>query len=66
MDKHRGIMKLSVDSMQTRPFTIVPVNPYTPALNNPDIVNTVKQISALKWGRKKELVEKEIFYRLGT
>jgi predicted CoA-binding protein len=57
-------MKLSVDSMQTRPFTIIPVNPYTPALNNPDIVNTVKQISALKRGRKKELVEKEIFYRI--
>ena len=65
MDKHRAIVKLSVDSMQTRPFTLVPVNPYTPALNSPETVAVIKNISAIKRGRQKEFVEKEIFFKLG-
>jgi len=67
MDKFRGIMKLSVDSMQTRPFSFAPVNPFAePRLNSEDKKTIIKQIAALKWWRKKDLVEKEIFFRVGV
>gem|GEM_PF-2525007 len=41
-------MKLSVDSMQTRPFSFTPINPYTPADNTPEKKTIIKQIAALK------------------
>lgn len=66
MDKFKWIMKLSVDSMQTRPFSFTPINPYTPADNTPEKKAIIKQIAALKRWRKKELVEKEIFFRVGV
>jgi hypothetical protein len=67
MDKFRGIMKLSVDSMQTRPFSFAPINPLAePKLNNKEKAWIIKQISALKRWRKKDLVEKEIFFRVGV
>jgi hypothetical protein len=34
-----------------------------PALNTADKVEVMKKISALKYGRKKEIVEKEVFYK---
>jgi hypothetical protein len=34
--------------------------------NNEEKVKILKEISALRWGRKKELVEKEIYYRVGV
>jgi len=37
-----------------------------PALNSPEKVEIIKQISALKYGRKKELVDKEIYFRVGA
>lgn len=67
MDKFRGIIKISADSMQSRPFSIAPINPYTnPRPNSPEKISIIKQIAALKRWRKKELVEKEIFFRVGV
>ncbi len=66
MDTFRWVMKLSVNSQPTRPFSIKILNPYWPALNSPERVEKMKQISALKRGRDKDLVEKEIFYRVGA
>mgnify|MGYP000297032890 CR=1 FL=1 len=66
MDKFKAIMKLSVDTQPTRPFSIAPVNPFsTPVLNSEEKVAIIKQISALKRWTKKDLAEKEIFYRVG-
>lgn len=65
MDKFKGIMKLSIDSQPTRPFSISPLNPYTPPTNPAEKVAIIKQISALKWGTKRELAEKEIYFRVG-
>ncbi|HNG96957.1 MAG TPA: TraM recognition domain-containing protein, partial [Candidatus Absconditabacterales bacterium] len=62
MDKFKGVMKLSVGSQPTRPFSISILNPYTPPLHSIEKKQLIKEISALKRGRKKDLVEKEIFY----
>lgn len=66
MDKFKWVIKLSVGTQPTRPFSVNILNPYTPALHTADKKRLIKEISALKWGRKKDLVEKEIFYRVGA
>lgn len=67
MDSYKGVIKLSVNTQPTRPFSLSVLNPYKdPILNNPDKVKIVKEISRLKWWRKKELVEKEIYFRIGA
>ena len=67
MDKFKGVLTLSVDTQPTRPFSLTVLNPFADKkLNSPEKVAVMKQISALKRGRKRELVEKEIFYRVGV
>lgn len=66
MDKFKWVIKLSVNTQPTRPFSVNILNPYTAPLNSPERVNKMKQISALKRGRERELVEKEVFYRVGA
>jgi len=55
-----------VGTQPTRPFSVNILNPYTPAIHTPEKKQLIKEISALKRGRKKELVEKEIFFRVGA
>jgi hypothetical protein len=55
---------LSVNTSPTKPFSISVLNPYDKPLNSPEKVKIIKEISRLKWGRKRELVEKEIYYRV--
>ena len=67
MDKFKWVLTLSVDTQPTRPFSLNVLNPFADKkLNSPEKVAVMKQISALKRGRKRELVEKEIFYRVGV
>ena len=67
MDKYMGIMKMSIDSQQSKPFTFKPLNPYEiPVTNTPEKLAIIKQISALKRWVKRELVDKEIYYRIGV
>jgi len=67
MDKFMGIMKMSIDSQQSKPFTFKPLNPYEiPPINTPEKLAIIKQISALKRWVKRELVDKEIYYRIGV
>jgi energy-coupling factor transporter ATP-binding protein EcfA2 len=67
MDQFMGIMKMSINSQQSKPFTFKPLNPYEiPPINTPEKLAIIKQISALKRGVKRELVDKEIFYRIGV
>lgn len=66
MDKFKGVIKLSVGTQPTRPFSINILNPYTPPFHTAEKKKLIKEISALRRGRKKELVEKEIFYRVGA
>ena len=66
IDRFKAVMKLSINTQPSRPFTINVLNPYTDeGKNDPKKCEIIKQISALKYGRKRELVEKEIFYRVG-
>lgn len=65
IDKFKWVLRLVVDSQPTKPFTLAVWNPFAdPIKNSPEKVDIIKQISALKYGRKKELVDKEIYYRV--
>jgi hypothetical protein len=67
IDKFKWVLRLVVDSQPTKPFTLSVWNPFAdPVRNSPEKVEIIKQISALKYWRKKELVDKEIFYRVGA
>lgn len=67
IDARKGVLTLSVWWQPTRPFSINMHNPYAePVVNSPEKVAIIKQISALKWGTKRELVDKEVFYRVGV
>ena len=63
IDKYKAVMKLSIDTQPSRPFSIVPCNPYLEK-GNAELGKALKQISRLTYGRSKKFVEKEIFTRL--
>ncbi len=63
IDKYKAVMKLSVDTQPSKPFSITPQNPYLDK-GNSDMASALKQISRLTYGRSKKFVEKEIFARL--
>ena len=63
IDKYKAVMKLSVDTQPSKPFSITPTNPYTET-GDPELGKALKQISRLTYGRSKKFVEKEIFTRL--
>jgi hypothetical protein len=65
MDKFKGVMKLSGDTQPSRPFSIIPVNPYA-IQGDKDAAEAYKQLSRLEYGRDKEFVEREIFRRVGA
>ena len=64
MDRFKWVMKLSIDTQPSKPFSLDALNPYTTPLNDKKKFEIIKKISMLKYGRKKDLVEKEIFYRV--
>ncbi|MBP6910176.1 hypothetical protein KBC03_01100 [Patescibacteria group bacterium] len=59
---------MEVDGQSISPFSMNCIKYFQEyvALNTAEKVAVMKQISALKWGRKRELVEKEIYYRVGV
>ncbi|MCF7917476.1 type IV secretion system DNA-binding domain-containing protein [Candidatus Gracilibacteria bacterium] len=63
IDKYKAVMKLSIDTQPSKPFSIVPLNPYLEK-GDDEIATALKQISRLTFGRSKKFVEKEIFARL--
>jgi hypothetical protein len=63
IDKFKAVMKLSVDTQPSAPFSITPVNPYLEK-GNSKMAKMLKQISRLEHGRSRKFVEKEIFTRL--
>ncbi len=65
IDKFKAVMKLSIDTQPSKPFSIIPLNPYTEKGDH-EAAEAYKQLSRLKYGRDKEFVEREIFRRLGT
>jgi len=65
IDKFKAVMKLSIDTQPSRPFSIVPVNPYTEK-GDKEAAEAFKQLSRLKYGRDRDIVDREIMRRLGT
>ena len=64
-DTFRAAAKIVVNNQPTRPFSFQTRIPYNdPILNIPEKVEIMKQISALKRWTKRELVDKEIFFRV--
>jgi hypothetical protein len=67
LDNFKSVFKMSIDNQATKPFSLDVIKHWSePYLHTLEKVAVIKQISALKWGRKKELVEKEIYYRVGV
>jgi hypothetical protein len=65
VDKFKAVMKLSIDTQPSSPFSIVPLNPYT-EVGDPDVGEAYKQLSRLKYGRDVEFVNREILRRIGV
>lgn len=60
-----GACKISINNQQTRPFSFKAKIPYVlPDKNSPEKVQIIKQISSYKRGTKRELVDKEMYYRI--
>ena len=66
-DEFRWAAKISISNQQTRPFSFTIRVPYNdPKINTPEKIEIMKQISALKRWTKRELVDKEIYFRVGV
>ena len=65
IDKYKAVMKLSIDTQPSRPFSIVPCNPYTES-GDKNLGEALKQLSRLKYGRPREYVGREIIRRIGA
>lgn len=65
LDKFKAVMKLSIDTQPSRPFSITPVNPYLEK-GDFEAAEAYKQLSRLKYGRDREFVDREILRRIGA
>ncbi|MDA1061066.1 MAG: type IV secretory system conjugative DNA transfer family protein, partial [bacterium] len=65
IDKFKAVMKLSIDTQPSRPFSIIPVNPYTEE-GDREASEAYKQLSRLKYGRDRDFVDREILRRIGA
>jgi hypothetical protein len=65
IDKYKAVMKLSIDTQPSKPFSIIPVNPYLEK-GDPEVGEAIKQLSRLTYGRDKSFVDREILRRIGA
>ena len=65
IDKYKAVMKLSIDTQPSRPFSIIPVNPYLEE-GDKDAAEAYKQLSRLKYGRDRDFVDREVLRRIGV
>lgn len=66
LDQFKCCFKMEVDGQSIAPFSMNCIKFFQEyqTLNTAEKVAIMKQISALKRGRKRDLVEKEIYYRV--
>ncbi len=64
IDKFKAVMKLSIDTQPSKPFSIIPTNPHLDK-GDPEVGSAYKQLSRLKYGRDVEFVSREILRRIG-
>ena len=65
LDKYKAAIKISIDTQPSRPFSIIPINPYT-EVGDKDAADAYKQLSRLKYGRDRDFVDREILRRIGA
>ncbi len=65
LDKYKAAMKLSIDTQPSRPFSLIPTNPYLEK-GDTEAAEAIKQLSRLKYGRDKAFVNREIVRRIGA
>jgi len=65
IDKYKAVMKLSIDTQPSRPFSIIPLNPYLEQ-GDKEAAVAFKQLSRLKYGRDRDFVDREILRRIGA
>ncbi len=65
LDKYKAVMKLSIDTQPSRPFSVIPVNPYLEE-GDKDVAEAIKQLSRLTYGHDKKFVDREILRRIGA
>ena len=63
LDNYNAYMSMLVKGQPTKPFNITTI---APEKGNPDIVDNLKQLSYMKYGRDREEVEAEIMSRYAT
>lgn len=63
LDNYNAYISMLVKGQPTKPFNI---NTLPPEKGNPDIVDSLKELSYLKYGREREEVEQEIMGRYKT
>ena len=66
-EKFMWACKISIHNQQSRPMSFKAKIPYSiPPKNSPEKVQIIKEISSLKWWSKREIVDKEIYFRVGV
>ena len=60
LDNYNAYISMLVKGQPTKPFNI---ETFAPEKGNPDIVDNLKQLSYMKFGRDREEVEAEIMAR---
>jgi len=65
IDKFKAVMKLSIDTQPSKPFSMIPLNPYT-EVGDEKAGQAFVQLSRLKYGRDVEFVNREILRRIGV
>jgi hypothetical protein len=65
MDKYKAVMKLSVDTQPSAPFSVIPENPYIEK-GDSEAAEAYKQLSRLTYGRDRQFVSREIERRIGA
>jgi hypothetical protein len=60
VDNHQGFARILINDLLTKPFNMVT---YPPTRGNQEIANALKELSRLKYGRDKNIVNREIMER---
>jgi len=56
-------LRLLIDNMASRPFSMVTIKPWEKYPANKEVAEAIRELSRLKYGRDRAIVEKEIFER---
>lgn len=64
IDKFHAYIKLLIDNKNSQPFSMATLKPNFP--EDPEIAEAIKNLSRLKYGRDRQVVENQLFKRFTT